>query len=63
MKGAGNGEQSHVLLGVILDEEVDNIALSIDHVCACRSVSYRSLGWRGKGDTYDQRGSRKGKNL
>ena len=35
----GNGEQGHVLFGVILDEEVNDIAFSIDHVCGCQSVS------------------------
>jgi len=44
VEGAGNGDQGHVLLRVILDEEVDDISLSINHVCRCRSVSLRGLG-------------------
>lgn len=43
VEGAGNGEQGHVLFGVVLDEEVDDIALSIDHVCGSRSVSLGPL--------------------
>ena len=33
MEGTGNGEQGHVPFGVVLDEEIDYIAFSIDHVC------------------------------
>ena len=62
VEGTGNGEQSHVLFGVILDEEVDDIAFSIDHVCGSRSVSFRTSDGR-LGNTYDQRGFQKGKNL
>jgi len=43
MEGAGNGKQGHVLFSVILDEEVDDIAFSIDHVCRCRSDSSNGL--------------------
>lgn len=39
MEGTGNGEQGHVPFREILDEEIDNIAFSVDHVCKCRSDS------------------------
>ena len=35
MEGTSNGEHGHVPLGVILDEEIYDIAFSIDHVCRC----------------------------
>ena len=63
MKGTGNGKQGHVLFGVILDEEADDIAFSVDHVCGCRSASFNGLGWMGRGNTYDRKDCQKGKNL
>lgn len=44
MKGASNGDQSHILFGVILDVQVDNVAFSVDHVWESRrSVHLRIL--------------------
>ena len=62
MEGASRGEQSHILFGVVLDKEVDDVALPIDHICTSRSVSNEGLGWMGKRNTYDQRDCRKGRN-
>jgi len=55
MERAGNGEYSNVLFCVVLDEEVDDVALSVDHVWGYRSASLGCLGWTGGGNTYDQR--------
>jgi len=44
MEGAGNGKQGHFLFGVILDEQVNDIAFSIDHVCGRRSVTWDEQG-------------------
>ena len=63
MEGARNGENGNILFCVVLDEEVNNVAFSIDHVWGCRSVSLSCLGWTGGGNTYDQRDCRKGKCL
>lgn len=45
MEGTGNRKQGNIPFGVILDEEVDDIALSIDHVCGCRSEFRDGLRW------------------
>lgn len=61
VEGASNGEQSEVLFRVILEEEIDDIALSVDHVCKRRSVSFEGP-WTVGRDTYDQRDCQKRKN-
>jgi len=63
MEGTGNGKQRHVLFRIILDEQVDDIAFLIDHVCGCRSDPFNGLGRMGRGNTYGRRDCWKEKNL
>lgn len=63
MERASNGEHSNVLFCVVLDEEVDDVAFPIDHVCGCRSVSLGCLRWTSGENTYDRKYCQKGKSL
>ena len=47
MEGTDNGKQRRILSGTILDEEIDDIAFPIDHVCGCRSDSPNGPGIMG----------------
>jgi hypothetical protein len=49
MERAGNGEYCHVLFGVILDKEVDDIPFPIDYVCVVDQFSEgRRMGGKEK---------------